>query len=114
MQPPSVNRKQEADAVSAAPDLSRDPPVLGAPEIFQQVLSSSSPARQATISLNEKTSDAKDEFEDFDLEAKLHDYQRQSTLQDGHPKQKKLDVAWHDLYVRGVGANVQYGKTVGR
>lgn len=31
----------------------------------------------------------------------------------GH-KEKKLDVAWKDLYVRGVGASAVYGQTFGR
>lgn len=112
MPPSSINGNEKAETVVAGSNASRDPTVLGAPEILQRVLPTSSPARRGTVSLNEKTSDAEDASgDDFDLEAKLYDYQRQNT---GHTKQKKLDVAWHDLYVRGVGANVQYGKTVGR
>lgn len=49
---------------------------------------------------------------DFNLEATLRNVQ-QERIQLDH-KEKKLDVAWKDLYVRGVGASVLYGQTVSR
>lgn len=49
---------------------------------------------------------------EFNLEATLRNAQ-QERIQLNH-KEKKLDVAWKDLYVRGVGASVLYGQTVGR
>lgn len=49
---------------------------------------------------------------EFNLEATLRNAQ-QERIQLNH-KEKKLDVAWKDLYVRGVGASVLYGQTIGR
>lgn len=69
------------------------------------------PALQRALSLARNSSDGEDD-ESFNLDKTLKNVSEQKR-QLGH-KEKKLDVAWKDLYVRGVGASALYGQTLGR
>lgn len=64
-----------------------------------------------SIQGQQDVSDDEDEKSDFNLARTLDNY-RQQTEKAGVGK-RRLDVAWKDVYVRGVGASAVYGQTVG-
>ncbi|KAF8314175.1 hypothetical protein DL93DRAFT_2228010 [Clavulina sp. PMI_390] len=71
--------------------------------------SETSPASPAEPQIIE--SDPGKAFSESSLDRTLRE-QYAATRQIGHPE-RKLDVAWKDLWVRGVGASAIYGQTMG-
>lgn len=69
------------------------------------------PALQRALSLVAPSNNSEDS-DTFSLGKTLKEVHEQKRHL-GH-KEKKLDVAWKDLYVRGVGASAVYGQTFGR